>query len=120
VWIADIGAPARVVSTQTSSHHQASSRQTGHLCKPDRNCRLGAATFLSRSKLMIVADQRVGSLGSRSGRSRVGFAALLAAGPRNRSEFDLFGDAQSVVDFNAEIAHGAFQLRMSQQKLNRS
>jgi hypothetical protein len=71
-------APGRQYSNQFA--HQASPRQTGHLCTLHRNCRLGAATFLSRSKLMIVADQRVGSLGSRSGRSRVGFATLLAAG----------------------------------------
>jgi len=35
-------------------------------------------------------------------------------------EFDLLGDTQSVIDLNAEIAHSAFQLRVSEQKLDRS
>jgi hypothetical protein len=33
---------------------------------------------------------------------------------------DLHGDTQSIVNFDAQIAHGALQLRVSEQKLNHS
>ena len=37
-----------------------------------------------------------------------------------RSEFDLLCDAESVIDLDPEIPDGAFELRMSEQQLNRS
>ncbi len=36
------------------------------------------------------------------------------------SEFNLLGDAESVVDLDAEISDGAFQLRVPEQQLDRS
>ena len=36
-----------------------------------------------------------------------------------KSEFDLLGDAERVVDLDPEIANGAFQLGVTEQKLHR-
>jgi hypothetical protein len=36
------------------------------------------------------------------------------------SEFDLFRERQCIIDFDAEVANGAFQRRMSAQKLSGS
>ncbi len=35
------------------------------------------------------------------------------------SEIELFGEAEGIVNLNAEIADGAFELPMAEQKLNR-
>ena len=37
----------------------------------------------------------------------------------HRSELDLLRDAERIIDFDPEVANGAFQLGMSEQKLNR-
>ena len=42
------------------------------------------------------------------------------SGVRVSSDIDLLGDLDSVIDLNAEIPNGALDLRMAQQKLNRS
>jgi len=42
------------------------------------------------------------------------------AGRRHKLEFDLLGDAERVLDLDAEVADSAFELRVSEQKLNRS
>jgi len=41
-------------------------------------------------------------------------------GRGGQSEFDLLGDAESIIDLDPEIANGALQLRMPQQELDRS
>jgi len=47
---------------------------------------------------------------------RGGRAVLLCPG---RSDVDLFRDGESVVDLNPQIAHGALDLLVAQQKLDR-
>jgi hypothetical protein len=37
-----------------------------------------------------------------------------------QSEFDLLGNAESVIDLDPEVADGGLQLRMPQQQLDRS
>ena len=45
-------------------------------------------------------------------------AALDDSAVRMALQFDLFRDRQGVVDFDAEVAHGALQLGMTEQQLN--
>jgi hypothetical protein len=41
-------------------------------------------------------------------------------GRRSQSEFNLLGDAKSIVDLDTEVADGALQLGMPEQQLDRS
>jgi hypothetical protein len=36
------------------------------------------------------------------------------------SKLDLLGDRERIIDFNAKVSHGAFQLRMAKQELDRA
>ena len=49
-------------------------------------------------------------------------AKATAGAPRSArpSEFDLFSDLESVVDFDAEVSHGALELGMPEEQLNRA
>jgi hypothetical protein len=46
--------------------------------------------------------------------------AAVQAGSEARSNLCLLGDFKGIVDFDAEVTHGAFQLEMAQQELHGS
>src|SRR6266480_836082 len=62
-----------------------------------------------------IADRHQGPEMARLGCSERGRAIPLCPG---KSDVDLFGYCESIVDFNAQIAHRALNLLVPQQKLN--
>jgi len=57
---------------------------------------------------------------TRGGDPAISTTVVWRSGRRNQSEFDLLGDAESVIDFDLQVANRAFELRVPEQQLDRS
>jgi hypothetical protein len=78
-----------------------------------------------RPKTLVDQDVKLGSIPKAAIRDSAAGNAVSAANlVRNRvdrvsrSDVDLLGDLDRVIDLDAKVAHGGFDLRMAEQKLN--
>jgi len=61
-----------------------------------------------------------GSMAPRNDRNRSRSDTCGSAAPHNPLEFDLLRDRYRIIHFYAEVAHGALQLGMTEEQLNRT